>query len=394
MTGRIYFDFNATTPLAREVEAAMRPSLVNDFGNPSSQHWAGAPARDAVEAARSQVAALLCCDATEVVFTSGGTEGNNYALKGVFHARHEKVPHPHIISTTIEHPSVLQPCRFLERVGAEITLVPVDGSGRVAPEAVRDAIRPNTVLISVMHANNEVGTIQQIEEIARMARERGVLCHTDAAQTAGKISVDVESLGVDLLTIAGHKLYGPKGVGALYVREGIALEPLMHGADHEAGRRAGTENVTALVGLGAACELAVNRLAEGVDTSLRDFFWQRLQQVFGDLVELNGHLIERLPNTLNVSFRGHIGSELLARLPQLAASTGSACHAGDPCISPVLEAMGVSMDVALGAIRFSLGRTSTVAEVDEVVAWLQSVVGHSEQTTRAEEHRGASLAKR
>lgn len=394
MTRRIYFDFNATTPLAPEVEAAMRHSLANDFGNPSSQHWAGASARDAVEAARSQVAALLCCDATEVVFTSGGTEGNNYALQGVFHSRHGKVPQPHIISTAIEHPSVLQPCRFLERVGAEITIVPVDGSGRVNPEAVRDAIRTNTVLISVMHANNEVGTIQPIEAIARMARERGVLCHTDAAQTAGKISVDVESLGVDLLTIAGHKLFGPKGVGALYVREGIALEPLMHGADHEAGRRAGTENVTALVGLGAACELAVHRLAEGVDTSLREYFWQRLQQVFGDLVELNGHLIERLPNTLNVSFRGHIGSELLARLPHLAASTGSACHAVDACISPVLEAMGVPMDVALGAIRFSLGRTSTVAEVDEVVAWLQSVVGHSEQTTRAEEHRGAALAKR
>jgi cysteine desulfurase len=375
MTRRIYFDFNATTPLAHEVVVAMEWSLREEYGNPSSLHWAGIRSRDAVEAARSEVAAILCCDATEVIFTSGGTEGNNHAVKGVFYARPGKISRPHIISTAVEHPSILRSCEFLNGLGADVTLVPVDRFGRVDPEDVRDAIRPETILITVMHANNEVGTIQPIEEIARISRERGVVCHTDGAQTVGKIPVDVELLDVDLLTVAGHKLYGPKGVGALYVREGTRLEPFLHGADHEAGQRAGTENVAAIIGLGAACRLASEAINMANATALRDYFWQRLQETFGDGVTLNGHLTERLPNTLNVSFVGHCGGDILAALPRLAASTGSACHAGMSTISPVLEAMGTPREVAIGAIRFSLGRTTTAGEVDDVVAQLKTVVG-------------------
>jgi cysteine desulfurase len=383
MNRRIYFDFNATTPLAPEVVVALERSLREDFGNPSSQHWAGTPARDAVEVARSQVAALLCCDATEVVFTSGGTEGNNHAMKGVYYAHSGRISRPHIVSTAIEHPSVLRPCEFLNGLGADVTLVPVDQFGLVDPDDVRKAIRSETILVSVMHANNEVGTIQPIGEIARISRERGVLCHTDAAQTVGKISVDVELLGIDLLTVAGHKLYGPKGVGALYVREGTRLEPFMHGADHEAAQRAGTENVAAIIGLGIACNRASEVANAPNATSLRDYFWQRLQETFGERVTLNGHLTERLPNTLNVSFAEHCGSEILAALPRLAASTGSACHAGTATISPVLEAMGTPMDRAIGAIRLSLGRTSTASEVDDVVEELQSVIGATASVRRS-----------
>jgi cysteine desulfurase len=367
MNERIYLDFNATTPLAADVAAAMQPFLEGGFGNPSSLHWAGVPARDAVESARCKVAGLLCCDATEVVFTSGGTEANNYAIKGLFYSHRRKAGHAHIVTSRIEHPAVLAPCRFLESLGAEVTLVPVDGQGLVDPDDVRRAIRPDTLLISIMHANNEVGTIQPIEEIAGIARERGVLCHTDAAQSAGKIPVDVEALGVDMLSVAGHKLYGPKGVGALYVREGVNLEPLLHGAAHEAQRRAGTENALAIVGLGAACELARRWGDDPVIQRLRDLLWQRLQQHFGERVVLNGHADRRLPNTLSVSFPGQIGSELLARLPHVAASTGSACHAGSLHMSPVLQAIGVPEEVGLGTIRFSLGRTTTAHEIDSLV---------------------------
>jgi cysteine desulfurase len=379
MNGRIYLDFNATTPLAPEVAAAMRPYLTEDFGNPSSMHWAGIEARDAVEAARSQVAALLCCDATEIVFTSGGTESNNQALKGIFYACCRDRARPHIITSRIEHPSILEPCRFLEGLGAEVTYLPVDRFGQVDPGDVKDALQPETILISVMHANNETGVIQPIPEIAQIARDYGVLCHTDAAQTAGKIPVDVESLGVDLLTIAGHKLNGPKGVGALFIREGVELASLLHGASHEAGRRAGTENVASIVGLGTACEVALRWLETNDAWSLRVYFWQKLTAIFGDLVVLNGHPDERLPNTLNVSFRGLLGSDVLAKLPAVAASTGSACHAGVHCLSPVLEAMGVEESIGLGAIRFSLGRTTTAQEIDWVIRELERLILESEQ---------------
>jgi len=374
MTERIYFDFNATTPLAGEVVAAMEPYLRNAFGNPSSLHWAGLPARDAIEHARSQVASLLCCDATEVVFTSGGTEANNHAIKGLFYSRGASGKPFHVITSQIEHPAVLEPCRFIEALGAEVTRLPVDRFGRVAAEDVAAAIRPQTALISIMHANNEVGTIQPLAEISQIARDHGVLFHTDAAQSVGKIDTDVDGLGIDLLSIAGHKLYGPKGVGVLFVREGVPLESYLHGAGHEAGRRAGTENVLAIVGLGAACELARDWINVRQMQTLRDRLWQRLKREFGDRIVLDGHPEHRLPNTFNVSLLGEHGYEVLARLPELAASTGSACHAGSTEISPVLAAMGVSHAIGMGAIRFSLGRTTTAEEIEETVGMLAACV--------------------
>ena len=382
MSRLIYLDYNATTPLAPEVREAMETCSRDLFGNPSSLHWAGIPARDAVENARCQMASLLRCDATEVVFTSGGTEANNQALKGLYFARRKRTPQPHVITTQIEHPSVLEPCAFLEGLDARVTLLPVDRFGMVDPDDVRRAIRPETVLVSVMHANNEVGTIQPIEEIAGIVRNHGVVCHVDAAQTVGKIPVDVESLGVDLLTVAGHKLYGPKGVGALFVREGLHLEPLLHGAGHEAGRRASTENTPAVVGLGAACELARHWVDKDHICRLRDAFWHKLQAQFGEQVVLNGHPAQRLPNTLNVSFVGQSAAEVLAQMPEVAASTGSACHADSVEISPVLRALGVPTEVALGAIRFSLGRDSTLVELDAVVGQLLKVTRSESVATK------------
>ena len=372
MKQKIYFDYNASTPIAAEVAEAMRPFLSAGFGNPSSTHWAGMPAREAVERAREQVARLLSCSPDEIVFTSGGSESNNHAIKGAFFALRSRGDH--VITTSIEHPSILQPCRFLETLGARVTYAPVDRSGKVDPEYVRKAIDDRTILITVMHANNEVGTIQPIEEIARIARGRGVLFHTDAAQSAGKISVNVRELGVDLLSLAGHKLYAPKGVGALYIRNGVHLEPLIHGASHEQGRRAGTENVLLDVGLGAACEIAQSWVGMPEVRRLRDRLWEMLRDSFGDRVVLNGHPSDRLPNTLNVSFVGMSGSDILAQLQDVAASTGSACHAGETTPSPVLQAMGITSEVSLGAIRFSLGRQSTMEEVAEVARRLREVV--------------------
>ena len=360
----IYLDYNASTPIDPVVAAAMQPFVTGAFGNPSSGHWAGAPAKVALETARGHVAALLGCTEDEVVFTSGGSEANNLALKGLFFAR--KHTGEHIVTTQVEHPAVLSPCRFLERLGATVTYLPVDRTGQVDPDAVRRAITPRTILISVMHANNEVGTIQPIEAIGRVARERGIAFHTDAAQSVGKIPTAVDSLGVDLLTIAGHKLYAPKGVGALYVRRGVELEPLIHGAGHEHGRRAGTESALLAVGLGAACVLARDLAPMARVRSLRDRFWEGLQHRFGDSVVLNGHPQHRLPNTLNVSFIGQVGTEILRRLDGVAASTGSACHTGRIELSPVLQAMHVPPEVGMGAVRFSLGRQTTDEEVQTV----------------------------
>jgi cysteine desulfurase len=368
----IYLDYNASTPIDPTVAAAMRPFLDGAFGNPSSGHWASTPAKAALEHARGQVAALLGCMPDEIVFTSGGSEANNLAIKGTFFALSDKGEH--IITTAIEHPAVLGPCRFLERLGATVTCLPVDPTGRVDPEAVRRAITPRTILISVMHANNEVGTIEPIEAIGSIAREHGIRFHTDAAQSVGKIPTRVESLGVDLLTIAGHKLYAPKGVGALYVRRGVALEPLIHGAGHEQGRRAGTESALLAVGLGTACSLAQDLAPMARVGALRDRFWEALQRRFGDRVVLNGHAQYRLPNTLNVSFANQVGAEILQRLDGVAASTGSACHAGRIELSPVLAAMGVPHEIGMGAIRFSLGRQTTEAEIDTVIAQLATVV--------------------
>jgi cysteine desulfurase len=367
VTPRIYLDYNATTPPAPEVGAAMQPFLAGAYGNPSSAHWAGTQAREAVETARFQVASLLRCDAKEVVFTSGGTEANNLAIKGLFFRKETWRRRPHVITSQIEHPAVLEPCRFIKRIGADITSVAVDRFGRVDPDDIRCAIRPETILVSVMHANNEVGTIQPVDQISQLCRERGVAFHTDAAQTVGKILIDVNSLGVDLLAVAGHKLYGPKGVGALFIRNGYQLEPLLHGAGHESGQRAGTENVLEIVGLGAACEVAKQWIDDVQIIRLRDRFWEGLQERFGDGVVLNGHPVHRLPNTLNVSFRGHVGTKVLAMIPDVAASTGSACHAGSTEMSPVLKAMCVPDEVGVGAVRFSLGRTTTPAEIETVL---------------------------
>jgi cysteine desulfurase len=365
---RIYLDFNATTPLAPEVAAAVQRILTEPFGNPSSGHWAGLPARQTMDKARAQVATLLHCTSDEIVFTSGGSESNNYALKGVFFAHGGRGSH--IVTTQVEHPAVLNPCSFLERLGASVSYLPVDHFGRVDPDDIRKALTPSTILISVMHANNEVGTLQPISDISLIAREHGVLFHTDAAQSVGKVSTGVDELGVDLLSLAGHKLYAPKGVGVLYIRKGLRIEPLIHGASQESGRRAGTENVLLDVALGAACELAQTSRAMEQIRQLRDLFWELLQSKFGERVVLNGHPTERLPNTLNVSFVGKIGSDVLSDLQDVAASTGSACHSGSVELSPVLKAMGISPEAGMGAVRFSLGRTTTREEIEEVVSRL------------------------
>jgi len=380
-TERIYLDCNASTPIDPAVAAVMKPFLADHFGNPSSGHWAAAPAKAALEKARGQIAALLGCENDEVVFTSGGSEANNLALKGVYFARRESGDH--FITTQIEHPAIIEPCRFLERLGARVTYLPVDRFGRVDPDDLNRAITPRTILISIMHANNEVGTIQPIEDCARIAREHGVLFHTDAAQSVGKIATDVNGLGVDLLSIAGHKLYAPKGVGALFVRRGVTLEPLIHGAGHESGRRAGTESALLAVGLGKACELACDLASmDGVRAS-RDHFWLELQSRFGNRVALNGHPAHRLPNTLNVSFINCIGAEILNGLAGVAASTGSACHSGRIELSPVLEAMGITPEVGMGAIRFSLGRGTTREEIDAVAGRLSGILGTTFTTTTA-----------
>lgn len=368
----IYLDYNASTPIAEEVRVAMLPFLSEHYGNPSSLHWAGLPARAAVEEARQQLANLLGSTPEEIVFTSGGTEANNFALKGTFFASGQQ--RRHIITTQIEHPAILAPCRFLERFGASVSYVKVDHNGLVDPADIRRAITADTFLVSVMHANNEVGTIQPIAEISRITREHGLLFHTDAAQSVGKLATKVDELGVDLLSIAGHKIYAPKGVGALYIRKGVELEPFMHGAGHEQGRRAGTENVLLNVGLGVAAELAQRSEWIPAIQALRDRFWNELQAIFGDAVRLNGHATSRLPNTLNVSFIGKIGADILARIPEVAASTGSACHAGAVELSAVLRAMGITPEVGMGALRFSLGRMTTWEELEKVIALLQSTV--------------------
>jgi len=367
---RIYLDYNASTPIAPQVADAMRPFLESHQGNPSASHWAGKPAKEAVERARAQVAGLLGCTPEEIVFTSGGTESNNFAIKGAFFALREKGDH--IITAVTEHPAVLNPCRFLKTLGAEVTVLPVDSRGLVDPDDVRKAITKRTILVSLMHANNETGTIHPIEEVSKITRERGVWFHTDAAQSCGKIPARVEDLGVDLLSVAGHKLYAPKGVGALYIREGVRPEPLVHGAGHESGRRAGTENVLLCVGLGAACELAGSH---AMTAELRDRFWNELQKTFGDRVVLNGHPHRRLPNTLSVSFVGKNGSQILAELEEkgVAASLGAACHKDSVELSPVIAAMGISKQVGMGTLRFSLGRSTTREEIQTVSGFLSVI---------------------
>lgn len=364
----IYLDYNATTPVDPSVVEAMLPYLTEQYGNPHSAHSLGAVAAAAIATAREQVAGLIGATAGEIVFTSCASESINLAVKGVAFARGRG----HVITSGVEHPATLQACRYLERhFGFALTVLPADGQGRIDPDAVRRALRPDTILITLLHAQNETGVIQPVEEVGRIAREAGVLFHVDAAQTCGKIPVDVSAIGCDLLTIAGHKLYAPKGVGALYVRSGVSLHPLIHGADYEEGRRAGTENVPYLVALGRAAEIAGVKLATGEPRrleGLRDRLQERLAA--GIPIRVTGLGAPRLPNTLHILVEGVVGNDLLAAAPEVAASTGSACHAGVSEPSAVLLAMGLRPEEALGSIRLSVGRYTTAEDIDAAAAAL------------------------
>ena len=361
----IYLDYNATTPIDPEVAAQMMPYLTEHFGNPSSLHSFGARTKLAIETARAQVAAAIGAEPDEILFTSGGSEANNTVIQGVARALRERGRH--IVTSAIEHPAVLEPCRALEREGFRITVVGVDETGLVDPAEVEAAIRTDTILITVMHANNEVGTIQPIREIAAIAHQRDILVHTDAAQTVGKVPVDVGDLGVDFLSIAGHKLYAPAGVGALYIRAGRQLPSLIRGAAHESGRRAGTENVLEVVGLGKACELAALRCesSQAHCRELRDRLWKKLSAA-SEAIRRNGHPEHCLPNTLSVSFRGVDATTLLTEISdRVAASAGAACHADEVDLSTVLEAMRLPLDWAMGTVRLSVGLPTTAEEVDD-----------------------------
>lgn len=371
----IYLDYNGTTPHHPEVIAAMRTFLEQEFGNPSSTHWYGIAPKRAVAKARAQVAALLNCSPQEIVFTSGGTESNNYAILGTALAKREIGNH--LITSRIEHPAVLEVCKNLEIRGFEVTYLPVDEFGMVSVTDVERAITPRTTLITIMHANNEVGTVQPIQEIAAVAKNAGVVFHTDAAQSVGKIPTDVQSLGVDLLSIAGHKLYAPKGIGALYIRDGIVLEKFMLGAGQEVGKRAGTENVLEIVGLGTACETASRDLEKNVRhlKKMRDLLHEGLMQLVPDALRLNGHRDARLPNTLSLSFRGLEANRILEEIGlDVAASPGAACHSDAVTVSHVLEAMGLPLEWAKGTLRFSTGRMTSEREVKRAVEVVASAV--------------------
>lgn len=368
----IYLDYNASTPLDESAREAMLPYLGRSYGNPSSSHAAGRPLREAIDKARSQVAQLLGASPEEIVFNSGGTEGCNHVIKGVAYALRDRGKH--IITSAIEHAAVLNSCRFLEDQGYEITYVGVDSNGRVDPDSVAHEVRPDTILISIMHANNEVGTIQPIAEIAEIAREGGVLMHTDAAQSCGRIPTRVNDMGVDFLNLAAHKLYAPQGIGALYVRRGVMLEPLHHGAGHQQDRRSGIEPTALIVGLGAAAEIAQSRDDLARLTSLRDRLFSGLSKALGDQVVLLGQPTQRLPSTCCVGFRGRMGAEVLAACPDICASTGAACHSGRRERSATLAAMNVPEDVAFGMVRFSVGRHTTESEIDSAIGQVTHAV--------------------
>lgn len=365
----VYLDYNATTPLTEEVKTAMHPFLEEHFGNPSSQHFYGRITRQAVETARRQVAGLIRASTSEIIFTSGGTESNNLAIIGAAHAVGEKKRH--IITSAVEHPAVSEVCRFLQTQSFEITTLPVDQYGMVAPGDLQAAVRPDTLLVSVMHANNEVGTIQPIRELADLAHAAGALFHTDAAQSAGKIPVVVDKLGVDLLSLAGHKLYAPKGIGALYLRKNIPLQRVTFGAGQEGGLRPGTENVLEIVGLGAAAQSARRDLAANMAhySTLRDRLEAGLIAAIGqENVRINGHPRERLPNTLSISFKGLRAYELLENISSdVAASAGAACHTGQERTTGVLAAMGTPVEWAQGTLRLSVGHMTTPSEIDRAI---------------------------
>jgi len=363
----IYLDYNATTPTDGRVADAMEPFLREHFGNPSSGHPWGRRTREAVERARSQVAALLQAEPRGVVFTSGGTEANNHAIIGASRlVRKAQAGAGHIVTSAVEHPAISEVCRHLAAAGVETTAVSVDAQGRVNAEAVAAAMRPDTFLVTVMLANNEVGTLQPVREIAAAARSRGILCHSDCAQAVGKVPVGLTDLGVDMISLAAHKLYGPKGVGALVLRPEIELANLMFGADHEHGRRPGTENVLEIVGLGRACELIAEDLPGEMAqlAQMRDQLQAALLAAHPD-AQVNGLVSDRLPNTLSLSFPDRVAGEILALLPDVALSAGAACHSEGVHISHVLTAMGVPDRFALGTLRMSLGRMSRPDEVME-----------------------------
>ena len=371
----IYLDYNATTPVDPKVLDAMWPYLSRHFGNPSSSHAYAEVTRQAVREAREQVALLLGTQPHEIVFTGCGSESDTLAIRGAALAAQHRGKH--IITQVTEHPAVLNICHALTRLhGFRLTILPVDQHGQVSPADVEAAIDDQTVLVTIMHANNETGTVQPIAEIAEIAHRHGALMHTDAAQSIGKIPVDIAALGVDLLTVAGHKLYAPKGIGALYIRQGLQLEPAIYGGGQEAGRRAGTENVALMVALGAAATLAGEQLATSMARlqALRDHLYRVLGQSLPTIVHLNGHPQERLPNTLNISIDGVIGEEVIAATSSVATATGSACHEGHTEPSAVLMAMGRSREQALGALRLTLGRWSTIEEVERAARSLSQTV--------------------
>lgn len=361
---KIYLDYNATTPVAPSVVEAMQPFLNQHFGNPSSSHSLGRAAAEAIEDARVQVAGLLGCAQEEVVFTAGGTESNNLALKGVM-MQGAVAAGGHLVISEIEHPAITAPADFLERLGFDVSRVPCDGDGVVSVDAVRDALRQDTRLVSIMHANNEIGTIQPISKIVDLCHDRGVLVHTDASQSVGKVPTMVDHLGVDMLTLAGHKLYAPKGVGALFVRDGLDLEPVLHGADHENGLRAGTENTAFIVALGKACLYAGKAMSESPQkmAELRDRLLKNLREGIGQPLLVNGAGVERLPNTLSVVFPGVVAAEMLQRADELCASTGSACHSTTSA-SVTLSAMNLTPEQIAGTMRLSVGWTTSQDEID------------------------------
>ena len=362
---QIYLDYNATTPIAPSVQEAMLPFLAEHYGNPSSGHSLGRTCLAAIEDARSQVASLLGADRDEIVFTSGGTESNNLALKGILL---KDAPNfgGHLVISAVEHPAIVEPARYLERLGVTVTVVPADRHGVIDPERVAAALRDDTSLVSIMHANNEIGVVQPIREIAEFCRAQGIPMHSDAAQSVGKMRTSVDELGVDLLSIAGHKFYAPKGVGAFYVRRGIALEPVLHGAAHERGLRPGTENTPYIVALGKAAELARKATDDAADrmAALRDRLLENLRSTLGSLLTVHGEQARRLPNTLSVNFPKVSGAELLARIPELCASTGSACHSGTTQASGTLASLGLAPQHVQGTVRLSVGWYTSEEEVD------------------------------
>ena len=372
---RVYLDHNATTPTHPEVVKAMLPYFEEVFGNASSIHQFGQQARKAIDEAREKVAEFIGAKPEEIVFTSGGTESNNLAIKGILYANESKGKH--IITSSIEHHSVLNPCKYLEKKGFKVTYLPVDKYGVIEPEGVKEAISNETILISIMHANNEVGTIESITEIGTIAKEKGIHFHTDAVQSVGKIPVNVNELNVDLLSLSGHKIYGPKGIGALYIRKGTRMQPLIHGGHHEKNRRAGTENVPAIVGLGKAIEIVNETMETGLIhlTNLRNKLCSGISEKI-DHVQLNGHPGKRLPNTLNMSFEFVEGESIILNLDMkgVAVSSGSACTSGSLEPSYVLKAMGVEPAIAQGSIRFSLGKDNTEEDIDYVLEILPEII--------------------